>query len=253
MEFPDAGAKKCFERRLSMTLPELTGEVTVRTTLEGLQAYFAYSHPDHPYQLLRKLYPLQACLFATVGFNPSVPISKRAPIETPLKMIWANLRGDGGKQGDLGFALWERLHGLPLAGIERGLVEEANKVGHDKERLKELRDLLKKLFSERDRRADRLRNKYGEQYMAWSRDSVSSGTSGAPFIRPELLLEPSKPWYPIDNLPFAPRTSDWLSEVPALDARQPWRTGWMNAPHQHPYNTRTSLSYPFGSIPNEKS
>ncbi|KAI9983344.1 hypothetical protein PInf_007356 [Phytophthora infestans] len=235
MEFVDAGANKCFKRLLSLTLPEPAGEVTVRTTLEGLQAYFDYSHPDHPYQQLRQLYP--PCLFATVDFDPSVPISKRAPIETRLKMIWANLRGDGGKQGDLGFALWERLHWLPMVGIERGLVEEAKKVGHDKERLKELRALLKKLFSERDRRADRLHNKYREQYMAWSRDSVSSGTSGAPFIRPELLLEPSKPWYPIENLPFAPRTSDWLSEVPALDARQPWRTGWMNAPHEHPYNT----------------
>ncbi|KAI9986189.1 hypothetical protein PInf_025108 [Phytophthora infestans] len=237
MEFTDAGAKKCFERLLSLTLPEPVGEVTVRTTLEGLQAFFDYSHPDHPYQQLRQLYPLQACLFDTVGFNPSVPISKRAPIETRLEMVWANLRGDGGRQGDLGFALWERLHCLPLAGIERGLAEEAKKVGHDKERLKELRVLLKKFFSERDRRADRLRSKYREQYMAWSRDSVSSGTSGAPFIRPELLLEPSKPWYPIENLSFAPRTSDWLSEAPALDARQPWRTGWMNAPHQHPYNT----------------
>ncbi|KAI9986302.1 hypothetical protein PInf_025240 [Phytophthora infestans] len=237
MAFADAGAKMCFERLLSMTLPERAGEVTVRRTLEGLHAYFDYSNPDHPYEQLRQRYPLQACLFDTVDFDPSVPISKRASIETRLKMICASLRGDGGKQGDLGFALWERLHWLPLAGIERGLVEEAKKVSHDKELLKELRALLKMLFSERDRRADRLRNKYREQYMAWRRDLVSSGTSDSPFIRPELLLEPSKSWYPIENLPFAPRTSDWLPEVPALDARQPWRTGWMNAAHQHPYHT----------------
>ncbi|KAI9985302.1 hypothetical protein PInf_004628 [Phytophthora infestans] len=92
--------------------------------------------------------------------------------------------------------------------IERGLVKEAKKVAHDKGLLKVLRNLLKKLFSERDRRAERLRNKYREQYMAWSRDSVSSGSSDPPFIRPELLLDPSTPWYPIENLSFALRTSD---------------------------------------------
>ncbi|KAI9992319.1 hypothetical protein PInf_017712 [Phytophthora infestans] len=219
-----------------MTLPEPAGEVIIRTTLEGLQAYFDYSNPDHPYQQLHRLYPLQACLFDTIDFDPSVPISKRAPIETRPKMIWANLRGDGGKQGDLGFGLWEHLHWLPLAGIERALVKEAKKVAHDKELLKVLRALLKKLISERDRRADRLRNKYRELYMAWSCDSVSFGSSDTPFIHPELLLEPSKSSYLIKNLSLAPRTSDWLSEVPALDARRPWRTGWMNGPHQHPYN-----------------
>ncbi|KAI9982007.1 hypothetical protein PInf_009795 [Phytophthora infestans] len=173
MELTDAGVKKCFERLLSMTLPKLAGEIIVRTTLEGLQAYFDYSNPDHPYQQLWRLYPLQACLFDTINFDPSIPISKRAPIETRLKMIWANLRGDGGKQ-----VSWYR----------GGLVEEPKKVAHDKELLKVLRALLKKRFSERDRRADRLRNKYREQYMAWSHDS-------------------------------------------------PWRTGWMNASHQHPYST----------------
>ncbi|KAI9984733.1 hypothetical protein PInf_006279 [Phytophthora infestans] len=98
MKPTDPGAKKCFERLLSMTLPEPAGEATIRTTLEGLQAYFDYSNADHPYQQLRRLCPLQACLFDTFNFDPIVSISKRPPIETRFKMIWANLWGDGGKQ-----------------------------------------------------------------------------------------------------------------------------------------------------------
>ncbi|KAI9987267.1 hypothetical protein PInf_023240 [Phytophthora infestans] len=123
---------------------------------------------------------------------------------------------------------------LAVCAALRGDVSEGAARGRT---LVEMRAARKRAIRERDRRVHRLRNKYREQYMAWSRHSGSSSASGVSFIRPELLLEPSKPWYPIENLSFAPRTSDWLSEVPALDARQPWRTGWMNAPHQHPYNT----------------
>ncbi|KAI9994066.1 hypothetical protein PInf_016629 [Phytophthora infestans] len=82
LELSDPGAKKCFERILSMTLPNHyhSGEVIIRTMLEGLQAFFNYMDPASPYPQRRRLYPLQPCLLDAIGFDPSVPISKRAPV-----------------------------------------------------------------------------------------------------------------------------------------------------------------------------
>ncbi|KAI9988930.1 hypothetical protein PInf_022630 [Phytophthora infestans] len=65
-------------------------------------------------------------------------------------------------------------------------------------------DMLIDRISERDRCADRLRNKYRERYMAWCRDSVSSDPPGVALLTVEAV---------------------------------PSCTGWVNVPHQHPYNT----------------
>ncbi|ETL77377.1 hypothetical protein L917_21681 [Phytophthora nicotianae] len=49
-----------------------------------------------------------------------------------------------------------------------------------------------------------------------------------------MMIEPSVPWYPMENLPFVTKTIDWLAEVTALVDRQPWRANWVYQPFDHP-------------------
>ncbi|GMG17784.1 unnamed protein product [Phytophthora fragariaefolia] len=51
------------------------------------------------------------------------------------------------------------------------------------------------------------------------------------------MFEPSMPGFSLEPLGWAPRTTDWLSELPALEGKEPWRSGWVDVPSQHPYNT----------------
>ncbi|KAG6950620.1 hypothetical protein JG687_00014134 [Phytophthora cactorum] len=44
---------------------------------------------------------------------------------------------------------------------------------------------------------------YQDQYMKWCLESVTAPRSS--FIRPELIVEPSVPSYPVENLPFVRR------------------------------------------------
>ncbi|KAF1784177.1 hypothetical protein GQ600_1955 [Phytophthora cactorum] len=50
---------------------------------------------------MRHLLPEEPCLFDIAGFDPKAHVSKRAPYETRIKVLWANFRGDGPKP-DLG-------------------------------------------------------------------------------------------------------------------------------------------------------
>ncbi|KAG3065722.1 hypothetical protein PC122_g18037 [Phytophthora cactorum] len=56
-------------------------------------------------------------------------------------------------------------------------------------------------------------------------------------ITPEILFEPSMPGYSFEYLTWIPGSSYWLSHVLALDAAEPWHSGWVDAPAQHHYNT----------------
>ncbi|KAG4058078.1 hypothetical protein PC123_g6915 [Phytophthora cactorum] len=200
--FTAPGAKSCFERVLSRASPDPTpGDVVIRVTIESLRAFFDYEDPNHPWQIMRQLLPEEPCLFDIAGFDPKAHVSKRSPYETRIKVLWANFRGDGPKP-DLGFALWERYHWILTGAVKKGFAREASDPNHD-------RALLKKS-------------------VIVPRHS---------FIRPELIVEPSVPSYPVDPLPLVPKTTDWLAEAAALERRQPWRAAWVFAPFDHPYNT----------------
>ncbi|KAJ8538934.1 hypothetical protein ON010_g12937 [Phytophthora cinnamomi] len=77
---------------------------------------------------------------------------------------------------------------------------------------------------------------------AWS----SSKGPGSSEVKPEFMLEPTTPRYSREHLPWEPKTVDWLSEVAALDAADPWRNGWIDVPEQHPYNTAPEWVAEFG-------
>ncbi|KAG6944707.1 hypothetical protein JG688_00016945 [Phytophthora aleatoria] len=65
---------------------------------------------------------------------------------------------------------------------------------------------------------------YRDQYMKSSLKSVTAPRRS--FIRPELIVEPSVPSYPVDNLPFVPKSTDCLAR----------RVAWVFAPFDHPHN-----------------
>ncbi|ETO99934.1 hypothetical protein F441_22641 [Phytophthora nicotianae CJ01A1] len=232
LEFRDQGAKKCFEQALSTVLPDPTpGDMTIRVTLESLNAFFDYTNPSHPWQVDRQLLPEDPFFFSMKGFDPLAPVSKRAPLETRIRRLWASFRGDG-PMPDLGFALWERRFWILAAAVEKGFTAEEAEPNCDKDLVKTKRARFRILMGGRSARTDRLRDMYQLQYLKWSLESAS--TSQRSLIRPEMIIEPSVPWYPMENLPFVTKTIDWLAEVTALVDRQPWRANWVYRPFDHP-------------------
>ncbi|KAG4038870.1 hypothetical protein PC123_g25573 [Phytophthora cactorum] len=235
MPFTAPGAKTCFERVLSKVLPDPTpDDVVIHVTIESLRAFFDYEDPNHPWQIMCHILPEEPCLFDIAGFDPNAHVSKRAPCETRIKVLWANFRGDDPKP-DLGFALWERYHWIRPGAVKKGFAREASDPNHDRALLKSKVALWRLLLSQRNNRADRLRNMYQDQYMKWHLESVTVPRRS--FIRPELIVELSVPSYPVKPLPFVPENTDWLAEAAALERRQPWRAAWVFAPFDHPYNT----------------
>ncbi|ETN15235.1 hypothetical protein PPTG_07398 [Phytophthora nicotianae INRA-310] len=136
---------------------------------------------------------------------------------------------------DLGFVLWERRFWILAAAVEKGFTAEEAEPNCDKDLVKTKRASFRVPMGGRSTRADRLRNMYQLQYLKWSLESAS--TSQRSLICPEMIIEPSVPWYPVENLPFVPKTTDWIAEVTALVDRQPWCANWVYRPFDHPYNT----------------
>ncbi|OWZ01023.1 hypothetical protein PHMEG_00027666 [Phytophthora megakarya] len=64
----------------------------------------------------------------------------------------------------------------------------------------------------------------------------------------EVSLEPSYLQYSTEVLEWAPDTTDWFRELRVLDAKQPWRNCWIDAPADHPYNTTYAPCNPSGPL-----
>ncbi|ETP29311.1 hypothetical protein F442_21512 [Phytophthora nicotianae P10297] len=214
LEFRDQGAEKCFEQVLSSVLPDPTpGDMTIRVTFEWLNAFFDYMNPSLSWQFDRQLLPNDQFFFSMEGFDPLAPVSKRAPLETRIRRLWASFRGNG-PMPDLGFALWERRFWILAAAIGNGSTAEEAEPNCDKDLVKTKRARFRVLMGGRSSRADRPRNMFQLQYLKWSLESASS--SQRSLICLEMNIEPSVPWYPVGNLPFVPETTDCLAEVPKL-------------------------------------
>ncbi|KAG3089757.1 hypothetical protein PI124_g7413 [Phytophthora idaei] len=85
----------------------------------------------------------------------------------------------------------------------------------------------------RTRRCDRLRVRLVYNLWKWCINTEPRFAA----ITPEILFELSMPGYSFEYLTGIRGSSDWLSHISALDAAEPWRTGWGDAPFQYPYNT----------------
>ncbi|EGZ28671.1 hypothetical protein PHYSODRAFT_473133 [Phytophthora sojae] len=223
--------------------PPSPESVVIRCSLSGLAAFTDFLNPRHPYQRVRRQLPAQAFFFDTVGFDPSSKISQRADMEGKLRSYWAQRRGYGKPtEIALGISEWERYHWIPSFAVRRCFARLRRHIETYKAySAKRKAYLLAKLYQivaawmkydrERGARADNMRVKLIKNLWcgALSRDE--------PDVNPEVIFEPSVLGYAFESLAWNPKGSDWISEIAALETREPWRIGWIDVPEQHPYNT----------------
>ncbi|ETI49112.1 hypothetical protein F443_06951 [Phytophthora nicotianae P1569] len=206
------------EQVLSTVLPDPTpADMTIRVTLKSLNAFFDYTNPRHPWQVDRQLLHEDPFFFSMEGFDPLAPVPKQAPPENRIHRLWASFRADG-PMPDLAFTLWERRFWILAATVEKGFTAEEAEPNRDKDLIKAKSARFIVLMSGPSAWADPLRNMYQLQYLKWSLESALAHHCS--LICPEMIIEPSVPWYSVDNLPFVPRRTDCFAEVPVLVDRQ---------------------------------
>ncbi|EGZ05007.1 hypothetical protein PHYSODRAFT_342730 [Phytophthora sojae] len=137
------------------------------------------------------------------------------------------------EKGDLGFALWERRHWIRGKAVKAYIDNLARTLGQRNVQVLALRQAWSKYHRERSYRADRLRDQM--LHRMWNGTITYDGQP--PQHRTEVLLEPSYLQYSFEVMESVPTTDDWAPEVADVDAREPWRNCWFQAPADHPYNT----------------
>ncbi|KAG6942765.1 hypothetical protein JG687_00018873 [Phytophthora cactorum] len=139
MPFTAPGAKSCFERVLSRVLPDPTpGDVVIRVTIESLRAFFDYEDPNHPSRFQAR--SVRDTHQGTLGKLPRRRSQARSWVRAlgaiPLDTRWCR---------------------------QEGFAREASDPNHDRTLLKSKATLWRLLLSQRNNRADRLRNMYQDQ------------------------------------------------------------------------------------------
>ncbi|GMF42356.1 unnamed protein product [Phytophthora fragariaefolia] len=141
---------------------------------------------------------------------------------------------------DLGFALWERAHWISVAAVEQWLRQLSDRIGSDTPDYLETETAWRAYNKARNLRADRFRLQIPKRFWIW----CTPDAGGKIKCPPDILLEPSMSQDSFETLTWAPSTAAWTVEVGVLDARQPWRNGWVGLPAEHPFNTTFTLCTP---------
>ncbi|POM66573.1 Hypothetical protein PHPALM_17548 [Phytophthora palmivora] len=220
-------------RSLSEPLPK-DGVSPVSTA--SLSAMMGWENSSHPWQQLRRRLPEQPCLFDSSGFPPGTKISIRETGLGRTVKMWRQFQGtstDKSEKADLGLALWERRHWIQVSAVENYLRRLEREHGRKDPLVVALVAKWKTYNKARNLRADRLRQQMVYRVCEWSIERDNKPRENPA----ELLLEPSYLQYPFEVLDWAPTTDNWIQELVVLDAQQPWRNCWMDAPAEHPYNT----------------
>ncbi|GMF52951.1 unnamed protein product [Phytophthora fragariaefolia] len=219
--FRRPGASKCWTRILNCRLPPpVSAKTRAPCTVATLEAFMDYTSPSHPWQRLRRYLPPQACLFDTTTFDPNCKVSQWAPAPLRVRGYWRAFRGFGSEaDAAVGFVLWERDHWIPARAVEL-YFEVAYRA------FKESFDEASRPSLQRPASAE-----IGLYLWEWCR------SDRFPDVDIELMFEPSTTAYSLEPLAWTPRTTDWHSELPALEGKEPWRSGWVDVPSQHHYNT----------------
>ncbi|EGZ17840.1 hypothetical protein PHYSODRAFT_255752 [Phytophthora sojae] len=221
--FTAPGASECWHLIQNASVPLVfEDDLVAPSSVDGIVEFGLWTDPAHPFQVLRQLFPDEPCLIDTTGFPSSVAISRRATGRALLVRLWRQFQGysyHSTERGDLGFALWERRHWLRGKAVKAYIDNLASTLGQRNVQVLALRQAWSKYHRERSYRADRLRDQMLHKH------------------RTEVLLEPSYLQYSFEVIEWVPTTDDWASEVADVDAREPWRNCWFQAPADHPYNT----------------
>ncbi|POM78645.1 Hypothetical protein PHPALM_3802 [Phytophthora palmivora] len=202
----------------------------------SLSAPMDWENSSHPWQQLRRRLHDQACLFDSSGFPSGTKISIRETGLGRTVKMWRQFQGistDKSENADLGLALLERRHWVQVSVVEIYLRSLEREHGRNDPLVVALIAKWKSYNKARNLRADRLRQQMVYRVWEWSIERDNKPRENPA----ELLLEPSYLQYPFEVLDWAPTTDNWIHELMVLDAQQPWRNCWMDAPAEHPYNT----------------
>ncbi|GMF29952.1 unnamed protein product [Phytophthora fragariaefolia] len=242
-------AATCWVCILNCRLPSpVPAKTRVPCTVATLEAFVDYTNPSYPWQRLRRSLPPQAFLFDPTSFDLNYTVSQRAPVPLRLRGYWRMFRVFGNEtDAAMGFAMWERDHWVPTRAVEvyfevshRALEDAFDEASRPA--LRSSVDAAKGRWlayvRERAQRSDRLRQKLIYTVWEWCL------SDRFPHVETELMFEPSMPGISLGHLTWTPKTADWVSELSALEEREPWRNGWTEVPVQHPYNTTSSACNP---------
>ncbi|OWY94525.1 hypothetical protein PHMEG_00035712 [Phytophthora megakarya] len=183
--------------------------------------------------------PDERLTFSLGKFVKGVRISIRATGLGGLVRMWRRFSGhcygdnekrrfsghcyEDNEKVDLCVALWGRRHWLQVSSMDNS-IQAFRKASDPRDPFtRVVLSLWADLNRTRNNRADLLRQLFDH---------------GA--LSPMVVLEicpPSYLQYSLEVLEWAPNTEDWSRELRVLDAEQPWRNCWIDAPVEHPYNT----------------
>ncbi|OWY96146.1 hypothetical protein PHMEG_00033665 [Phytophthora megakarya] len=173
--------------------------------------------------------------FSLGKFVKGVRISIRASGLGGLVRMWRRFSGhcyEDNEKVDLCVALWERRHWLQVSSMDNA-IQAFRKASDPRDPFtRVVLSLWADLNRTRNNRADLLRQQFDR---LWDWCFKTNGGDGN--LPTEVLLEPSYLQYSMEVLEWAPTTEDWSRELRVLDAQQPWRNCWIDAPAEHPYNT----------------
>ncbi|KAE9002800.1 hypothetical protein PR001_g18147 [Phytophthora rubi] len=242
--FTAPGAQECWCLLQNISVPDVPAEDPVSPSSEdGIAAFSDWANPLHPCQLVRVKFPAGPCTFGVGEFTDGVTISVRATGQALLVRLWRQFQGtstDATEKADLGFALWERCHWVKVSAIEAYFDDLAARHGRRHPLLLKLRQSWQAYSRGRNLRADRLR----QQMVKRLWNGCTEYDREPRQFHTETLLEPTFLQYSFEVLEWVPRTSDWVTEVTELDARQPWRNCWIDDPASHPFNTTFAACNP---------
>ncbi|KAE8997452.1 hypothetical protein PR002_g19029 [Phytophthora rubi] len=242
--FTAPGAQECWCLLQNLSVPDILAEDPVSSCSEaGIAAFADWANPLHPWQLVRVKFPSEPCTFGVGVFTDGVTISVRATGQALIVRLWRQFQGtstDATEKADLGFAFWKRRHWVKVSAIEAFFDDFAARHGSRNPLLLRLRQSWQAYSRGRNLRADRLRQQMAKRLwtgcIEYDREPRQFHT--------ETLLEPTFLQYSFEVLEWVPRTSDWVTEVTELDARQPWCNCWIDDPASHPFNTTFAACNP---------
>ncbi|GMG15244.1 unnamed protein product [Phytophthora fragariaefolia] len=235
--FTAPGAQEAWCEILNARIPQpIASDRVTECSIAGIQALADWEGPLHPLQRLRARLPESPCTIGADVFMPNKPISIRASGLAIVVNLWRQFTGRAvgrTEHSGLGFALWDRAHWILVDAVEQWLQQLSDRIGSDTPEYLETEAAWRAYNKARNLCADRLRLQILKRFWVWCPPDAS-GKIKSP---PEILLEPSMLQYSFETLTWAPSTAAWTAEVLDLDARQPWRNGWVGLPGEHPFNT----------------
>ncbi|GMF54744.1 unnamed protein product [Phytophthora fragariaefolia] len=260
LPFFHKGSKRCCEKIMSSCAVSVTMEKSadgerIKPTpcsIAGLAAFMDVDDSGHPWRSVLRLLPHSLFFVddSVLEVCPTVEKGKRSKKPGSLLEVlsyeWCKSRGV--VRVDILLALWEHMHWIVESSVNVWLAKAFLASGRTSRIDYEFTVLWKSLkdyLPGRKQRSDLLRltvKVLGDAVVGAANHKIDG--LPAPLVDTEVCFDPAIPFCPPENLPWFPRTADWVAEAVRIDNHEPWRLRWLTAPGRHPYNTIFRLYHP---------